>query len=443
VLSLSDKLKSLGVQVGARGLPQPKPADPYTIEQVLEGTTLPTMHGETFVVENHYPYGHTHGSVDLSLTAPLNILAKWAGDERIGALPKSAFVFLDTETTGLSGGVGTYAFLIGVGRFEESEFHLAQFFMRDPLEEPALLYGLEEFLAPAQAIISFNGKAFDAPLLYARYISHGWHVPLEGLAHIDLLFLARRLWRDRLPSRTLPNLEAHILGALRSDDDVPGWMIPELYFQYLRDGDARPLKNVFYHNAMDVLSLAALLNHMAGLLADPVQVADEHGVDLIALARLFEDLGDLDSAIQLYIHGLEHVDAREERLPRHIFLDAIQRLAAIHKRQDNLADAVRLWKQAARHQHLDAHVELAKFYEHRLKEYSEAKYWTQTAIEVVEHAPWTVEDPASLNPYQRRQWLDELRHRLNRLERLQAGKMAPSEKPASNLGGHSEGPQQE
>ena len=406
--SLSDKLKSLGVKVGARDLPPPRPRNLNTIEEVLLGHAHTTHLGETFVVEARYPPEYQHGSQGLLTTAPLHILAAWAGEQRVSECPPQGFVFLDTETTGLSGGAGTYAFLIGVGRFEGQDFHLAQFFMRDPLEEPAQLAALEEFMAPCQAIVSFNGKAFDVPLLNTRFISQGWHPPFLDIAHVDLLHLARRLWRDRLPSRTLGNLEVQILGTRRTEQDVPGWMIPQMYFDYLVSGDARPLQSVFYHNAMDVLSLAALFNYTAGLLADPFTGAAHQGIDLVALGRLFEDLGDLDSATRLYLQGLEH------ELPRPILLDAIDRLALIHKRGENLAAAVELWEQAARHEHIYAHVELAKFYEHRARDIDQALLWTRSAIDLVK--------AASLPSYERRQWLEELEHRRDRLQGKLSGR---------------------
>ena len=124
--------------------------------------------------------------------------------------------FLDTETSGLSGGTGTYAFLVGAARFIDDKFVLQQFFMRDPAEEPALLEGVANFLAPCEALVTFNGKAFDAPLLTTRYKLHYIPVPYKEYSHLDLLPLARRLWRDRLPSRALKYLEEHVLGFTRS-----------------------------------------------------------------------------------------------------------------------------------------------------------------------------------------------------------------------------------
>ena len=204
----------MGIQLGPQNLaPRHKP-EIFSIEKVLEGRTLETHQGRTFVVEEYYPMGTSHGQGSLKIDASLDVIGRWIGDEGIVELPAQSFAFIDTETTGLSGGSGTYAFLIGVGRFEEDEFHLAQFFMHDPAEEPAQLAALEEFLAPCQSIVSFNGKAFDIPLLNTRYTFQGWRSPFTGMAHIDLLHLARRLWRDRLPSRTLGNLEVQIFGRL-------------------------------------------------------------------------------------------------------------------------------------------------------------------------------------------------------------------------------------
>ena len=184
-------------------------------------------------------------------------------------------------------------------------------------------------------------------------------------------------------------------------------MIPQLYFDYLRSGDARPLKNVFYHNAVDVVSMAALFNHMAGLLADPLGGQVDDAIDLVALAKLFESMGDLQEATRLYTHGLE------QDLPEPNLIEAIQRLALIHKRQENFPAAVALWEQAARHRHLEAHVELAKFYEHRLRDLEQALYWTESAVELVNQPGY----PA----YERRQWLAELEHRRQRLLRKRQG----------------------
>lgn len=401
--SLSDRLKSLGVKIGAHDLPSPQAERIFSIESVLEGKVIPTHLGETFAVESRYSSGYAQGSVPIKVTPPLHGIADWIQEDRLRQISSTEIAFLDTETTGLSGGTGTYAFLIGVGRFDGDDFHLAQFFMRDPVEESGQLAALEEFLAPCSTLVTFNGKAFDIPLLVTRYMTHGWRPPFVEHVHIDLLHLARRLWRARLPSRTLSSLEYNILGALRTEEDVPGWMIPQMYFDYLRTGDARPLKSVFYHNAMDVLSLAALLNHTSGLLADPFNAQLDHAEDIYSIARLHEDEGNLSAAIQLYQQGLEG------QLPEETYLEALQRLARLYKRQGNFDAAIPLWEMAAQHKHIDSHVELAKYYEHLLRDYETAIVWTQRAIEII-HEP-------EFNLFEQRNWLAEMERRLNRLYR--------------------------
>jgi uncharacterized protein YprB with RNaseH-like and TPR domain len=402
MVSLSDKLKSLGVKVGARDLPPPPPRAPYPIEQVVPGRFQETPHGEVLLVETRYPLDHQQGCAALHITASLQVIAEWAREPRLAGVEPNAFAFLDTETTGLAGGTGTYAFLVGVGRYEGEAFHLAQFFMRDPVEEMALLAALAEFLQPCQALVTFNGKAFDVPLLNARYISNGEQPPLASAAHLDLLPLARRLWRDRLPSRALGYLEEHILGVTRTHEDVPGWVIPSLYFDYLRCGDARPLKSVFYHNAMDVLSLAALLSHVVGLLDDPLNGAVVP-VDLVAMGKLFEDLRHLETAARLYERGLVH------DLPEDMYWETVRRLSFAQKRRGNLSAAVALWREAARSGQIYAHVELAKFYEHKRRDYREAAQWTHAALALV-NAPDFPRHACS-------RWLADLEHRLARLHR--------------------------
>jgi tetratricopeptide (TPR) repeat protein len=316
-------------------------------------------------------------------------------------LQLSQLAFLDTETTGLSGGTGTYAFMVGLGRFVDGDFHLALFFMQNPGEEAALLEAVANFLAPCAALVTFNGKSFDAPLLRTRYALNSIPCPFDGFAHIDLLPLARRLWRDRLPSRALKYLEEHIMAAPRSHEEVPGYEIPWLYFDFLRTGDARPLNRVFYHNAMDVVAMAALLSLTAGLLADPHGSDLEHGQDVIALARLFEDLNRWDDAALLYERGLKTT------LPEADFWQAVRRLSTLQRKRGDMETALRLWKQAADEGHIYAHVELAKYYEHSRRDPAAALQWTRSAIAHTQEA--------DMPKYMRAHWMEELEHRMERL----------------------------
>lgn len=405
--TLSEKLKSLGVKVGTSGLPPPNrpslvPRSTHSVDQVVPGRIHSTRSGETFIVETTFPAEYHHGHAPLGLSVSLATIADWAKEARIGQCQPGKMVFLDIETTGLSGGTGTYAFLVGLGRFQGDGFALTQIFMRDPAEEEAVLDALTQFLQPLDALVTFNGKAFDAPVLRSRYIVNGHSIPFLDAAHLDLLPLARRLWRERLESRALGSLETNILGATRSEEDIPGWLIPQMYFDYVRSGDARPLKGVFYHNAMDVVAMAALLSHTAQMLDRPLVFAAEHGLDLIAIGRLFEDLGRFDEAVSLYSRGVE------DSVPEAILNETIRRLSFVQRRRGDIPATLELWRQAAKTRQVYAFVELAKYYEHKMGDYAEAERQTRAALVLV-RAP---DYPVGAG----KRWLKDLDHRLTRLE---------------------------
>lgn len=399
--TLAERLKTLGVKKGAGQLVAPVARSTYPIEDIVPGRFVDNPGGSAFLCENRYASLYKQGQVGLEFRTPLQVIADWAGAESITQNVLDEFAFLDTETSGLSGGTGTFAFLIGVGRFINREFQLAQFFMRDPLEEPAMLLALEGFLAPCNTLVTFNGKSFDAPLLNTRYTLQGWPSPMKRMAHIDLLHLSRRLWRDRLISRTLGNIEVQILGAKRSEEEIPGWMIPQMYFDFLRNGDARPLKRVFYHNEMDVLSMAALLNMTANLLEEPLADSNIPPSDQAAMARLYEDLGYLDLAENFYSNSLEGDLSGELRIK------TILSLASLRKRRGDYLNAIPLWEKAIGEGSIEAYVELAKYYEHRAKDLQAALYWTEAALDLISKIGFPGSEFSN--------WHDDLQHRFNRL----------------------------
>ncbi|HPH95929.1 MAG TPA: ribonuclease H-like domain-containing protein [Anaerolineaceae bacterium] len=402
--SLTSKLKALGVQVGTQHIPQPVKPDSLSIEAIIpQGFYRQTMHGEIFCIDHLYAPDYIHGQVPLQLTAPLDMLAAWSGQLEAASLAPSDFAFLDTETSGLAGGTGTFAFLVGVARFLENGFTLTQFFMRSPADEPALLTALTEYLASCKAIVTFNGKSFDAPILNTRYTLQGFTSPLPGLYHFDLLSLARKLWRDRLPSRALGFLEPNILGIGRSDDEIPGYLVPEYYLDYLHTGDATLMKGVLYHNDLDITSLAALMCHTAALLADPFSPSTLPGLDLAALARLFEDLKQYETAIRLFEKSLA------EGMPPDFYWKTVERFATLFKKQQNWPAAVDLWARAADHGDDYAFLELAKYYEHVAKDKPMAIHWTQAAIDRI--------NATCTSPYMRNYLLEEPMKRMARLQK--------------------------
>ena len=194
-----------------------------------------------------------------------------------------------------------------------------------------------------------------------------------------------------------------MLGFTRTSEEVPGYEIPWLYFDYLRTGDARPLGGVFYHNAMDVVAMAALLGHVSELLADPYNGRVEHGLDFIALGKLFEDLGHWDEAARLFERGLELT------LEEADFGVAVKRLSILQKKRGNMEQALRLWEAASQKGHIYAQIELAKYYEHKLRDVKASIKWARSARREVEQA--------DLPAYIRKHWLNEIDHRLTRLAR--------------------------
>jgi uncharacterized protein len=403
--SLSDKLRSLGVRIGTQNLPPPKPQPVgYPIESVVEGRMQDTDFGPVFLVEKNYQTDYYHGDILLSTQVNPQNMAAWAKTMRLNDTSLDKVLYLDTETSGLAGGTGTYAFLIGLGFRVKTGFVVQQVFMRDPSQESALLAALEEIIRPFETIVTFNGKSFDIPLLKTRLVMNNMASPFKELEHVDLLPLARRLWRNRLTSRALKDLETEILHVPRTQEEVPGWMIPDLYFEFLRSGDARPLAGIFYHNQMDILSLAALFNFCADLLHHPLHQKSTPGLDLAAVARLFEELDQIESAIEVYEESLKKGD-----LPLLFYLETLQRFAMLHRKNERWSEAEQLWLKAADHHWLDAYIELAKFYEHHERDYPEAMRWTQAGVHILNELGL---------PYWRKKALqDELNHRLERLQK--------------------------
>jgi len=317
-------------------------------------------------------------------------------------------VFVDIETTSLVGGTGTYAFLVGIGRFEpDGGFRVRQFFLCGPHEERALLAAVSEEVGNQPAAVSFNGKAFDLPLLSTRYALARRRSPFDGSAHVDLLHPARRLWSARLPSCALSVLEEYILGVVR-DQDIPGWEIPGVYAQYVYQGVTGRLPQVFAHNVHDVVAMVALAGQMCNTFNDPDAAGITHGIDWFSLGRFYEDLGWVERSIAAYSRALA------TQLPPAIWDATLFHLSFLHKRCEAWEEAVVLWQDLVEMRpprRLYPFVELAKFYEHRQNDYETALRLVREAIHLVESFQLVPRrQPRSIA-------LAELRHRQARLER--------------------------
>ena len=282
---------------------------PLQIEQLMSGEVVRTAHGEHFETGRLWERHRRHGSVYISDLAelPEDLLHPLSAGAVASAHP-TRWAFLDTETTGLAGGTGTCAFLVGVGAIEPAGFRLRQFFMRDYGDEASLLWRLAEHLAQFDVLVTYTGKAFDQPLLETRFRMcrdrgappH----PFGRMEHLDLLFGARRLWKLRLESCRLVELERRILGVER-EGDLPGEMIPYCYFDFLRTQEAFKVVPIFHHNAIDILSLACLTAIVPFAFRSPEEAPLRHGADLIGLARWLEQAGRREEALRLYRRAVE------------------------------------------------------------------------------------------------------------------------------------------
>ena len=426
---LRERLERLGLRKGVAGLKPPaeRKVTP-AIEDLVGGEIVHTEHGPCLVVETTYPLEHVHGHLPLQslLEHDPQTAAYLACDPAVARLDFRQAAFLDTETTGLAGGTGTYTFLVGVGFFTADSFVIRQYFMRDVTEEQAQLSLVGQLLDRLNGVVSFNGRAFDVPLLEARFLLSRLPPRLTGAPHFDLLPAARRLWRERLDSCALNSLEQAVLGVQRSSEDVPGWLIPSLYFQYLRTRDPRPLGRVFYHNRMDILSLVVLAAQMCQLFVAPLGEGSSPPPpeDLYSLGKLYESLDLKAEAERVYRAALEN------HPPSHIRRATLRRLGLLLKRQNRREEAVPVWEElVTAGDALYAYVELAKYYEWHAHDCPRAAEVTRRAITTLKaEMETTVEFPT----WKARQVLGELEHRLRRLERKMAHTRLLQTGPHSN-----------
>jgi uncharacterized protein YprB with RNaseH-like and TPR domain len=348
------------------------------VHEVVEGRHRESPYGRCFVGETRYPLDYAHAGVALSdlLDAAGDALALLGADPRLAFVDPERAVLVDVETTGLAGGTGTYVFLVGLGYFAAGGFCIDQFFLRDPSEERAMLGTLAETLARCDAIVTFNGKCFDWPLIETRHVYHRLALRPSAPLHLDLLFPARRLFKRRLGACNLTALEVGALGQAERQDDVPGWLIPTIYFDYLRCRDGRPLAQVFHHNRLDILTMLALVVHMARRVTDPFGAAPDHPIDFYSLGRFYEHHGRFERAVQCYERALATTAPGLDRA------EVLHQLSSAYKRLDDHERAVGIWAEmvAAGASSIYPYVELAKHLEHRAREHERAAELTRQAL---------------------------------------------------------------
>ncbi len=393
--------------VDASGLPLPVPA---RLPELDGATHVDTPFGPAVAIERVIEGGASHGRVrveEVSVGAPdVALVAGRAATECDETWP---VLFLDLETTGLSGGAGTVAFLVGCGWFREGAFHTRQYLLPAFARERALVHVLTQMTEEVGAIVTYNGRTFDVPVMETRWAFHRVSSPWEELPHLDMLHLARRLWRARPDAGLdggcrLVSLERDLLGVDRVGD-VPGWEIPTRYFAYLRSGDATLLEPVLHHNRLDLLSLAALTSRAARLFREgPDAAADP--TEAVTLGRELARRGEAARAEQAFTAAID----RAER-PSEARADALHGLARLFRRQRRHREAAAAWHElvaehgarlAARHEASEA---LAVHAEHRDRDLDSARRWAMGAAAISAGRPH-----------------DRVVHRLVRLERKLAAR---------------------
>lgn len=381
--------------------PTPPQRERGSLEELAPGALVETPVGACYCVSTATPLASTRGPAALGslLAVAPAVFAAYHPDFDLAAegdFTRAAFI--DTETTGLGGGAGVYAFMIGVGLFvgepAPTHFVVRQFFMRHPGEEAAVLAAVAAACAGRTLTVTFNGRSFDLPLLRTRYLQNRRFLgPLrdqaallqEGRPHLDLLFPARRLWRRRLQSCRLINLEQRILDLQRTEEDVPGALIPQLYLDYLRTGEGGAMRRVFYHNREDILSMVALAQELGRVYAAPgsAELALP-GDDWLSLAALRERQGDLAGAEAAYLRSLDALNGGGRSA------EAFAGLGALLKRAGRWAEAASVWERwltTLPGVDVTPYVELAKCCEWQLNDLENAEMWTAWALHNLEQLP--------------------------------------------------------
>lgn len=439
-LNRLERLRKLGLRRGARDLPQPAAPAPrvspnvdaaptFNLQPTLPGEAVETPFGPAWVRTMRYPLAERPDLAEWLTVQPAAVAALDRNDGLL-ALESAKVAFIDTETTGLSLGTGTYTFLIGIGTYEDiapgpetadfpqnwgagGAFVVRQFFMRSPAEERAQLHLVEAALADCTGIVSFNGRGFDMPLIYNRFVLAAMPLPLTAAPHLDLLPPARRLWKARWGSCSLGNLERNVLGFQRTAEDVPGYLIPDIYRQYYLTGTVTEmLVRVFYHNLEDIASMPLLGARMARFFK-PEGLAEYllelHPLECWSLGRCYGALQWEEAGILAYRTALEGSPDGPESV------QILRELGYLYKRLERRDEAVELWEAwigTVSGDDLTPYIELAKHHEWHTLDLVAARGWAAWALRIAEGWP-----PG----FARDEAMTELRHRLARLERKLAG----------------------
>jgi len=371
------------------------------LEELVPGEYVNTHFGDVFRARNSFPATEAHGTCLLEEFFEVNP-ANLAHFGRFGREKEPDLrnaLFLDTEASGLSGGTGTYAFMVGLGYFHRDEFVIDQLFVENYAKEEGMLDLLSGYLESASLLVTFNGKSFDLNLLETRYLMHGQEAPFEEITHLDLLHPSRNLWDLTLENCKLQTLEREILEFTR-EDDIPGEEVPGVYFEFIRTGDPTRIAGVFQHNLIDILSLVTVTIMLEGNFTGERNIQGENGLTMFSRGKMYERQGEIERALECYNAALEQNLTHTRRYT------VLDRMALIHKRRECWTEAADLWQrqiESTPFYTMDPYVELAKYYEHQVHDYREAGKFVVRALDAL--------------PSYREEDRQALEYRLNRIRR--------------------------
>ncbi len=422
VMEFEEKLKNidkLNLKPGKDITPSKR--KPKVVEG-LEGSMRHNHYGGYFLVEKEFDPDQLHTVIQTFPSFKLNgkFLRQICSSGKSKKNQSGDFsfnlketVFIDCETTGLAGGAGTYAFLVGLGYLEGNKFRVEQYFMQDFHQERAVLSAVGERLNQFKTLVSFNGKCYDLPLLESRFLINRMEFDPVRWMHLDLLFPSRRLWKRRLGDCSLGNLEQQIL-RIKREIDVPGYLIPQIYFDFLRSGEVEPLIPVFCHNVHDILSLFRLSFFIDLVLEDFAIVGIKDPLDLYSLGRIHHKFGNYSESVKC------HLNALAEELPEDWRYTIGLSLAFVYKRAGLWGKASEIWHDLAEGEFSSQPLileELAKYYEHRIREYQQALFWVEKAISLLSSAYSVKDDSNNAIGTSRVGQLDSWQYRKTRLLR--------------------------
>ena len=372
-MDILKKLQAMGVNIqSANNLPSRRRAV-LGIEQCLDGKWIESHGNRIFFHQTIFPYGSKYGKITLMRSEDYKNHNKFWQPFDIGNLNPDDFLFFDIETSSITIGTGTLVFLFGASHFSDNGLEVIQVFMEDPTQEEYFLVYLQDLLMKFKCLVTYNGKSFDIPILQTRYLMNKNLFKVNGFPHIDLLHTSRKIWKYRLESKRLADIENHILAFYRRKDEIPGWLIPQIYQDYLQTGDALPLTNVFYHNEMDVVSLAVLfleINHMIAFRQSDVW-------EYLSIGEIYKKANQFEQAEMFFNCALEKAQNNFQRTK------ILQNLAQSLKKQHTLEEAAEIWMELAKYHDITAYIELAKYYEHVEKDFIKALECTKNAVELV------------------------------------------------------------